>query len=181
MAESKRLAAHRATAASASDPDPLIPETPDDEDECAGKKKDKKQMSDNTDTEAAVAAARTEATKAANVRFTTVLASEHYAGREQLAQTLLANDKLTAEEIVLALNVAPKAAAESVTPPAGAMTPEQQQEAAEAAARAEMKAALDETKNSSADANSGGGTDKAKASAGAWDRVYADLSPNKAN
>jgi hypothetical protein len=45
-----------------------------------------------------VAKAVADATAAANARFSAVLASEHYAGRETLAQTLLGNDKLTAEE-----------------------------------------------------------------------------------
>ena len=181
MTESKRLAAHQATAASADDIDPPIPGTPDDEDECAGKKKDKKQMSDNTDTEAAVAAARTEATKAANARFTTVLASEHYAGREQLAQTLLANDKLIAEEIISALTVAPKASAEPVGQQANTLTAEQQSENAEAAARAEMQAAIADNRNSNVDANGGGspGGDKKADASAVWARARANVYPNQ--
>lgn len=91
-------------------------------------------------------------------------------GKADLALSMLADDDyaaLSASGIIKLLGKTPASSASDTDP--------------EAAARAEMKAALDETKNSSADANSGGGTDKAKASAGAWDRVYADLSPNKAN
>ena len=85
MTTSKRLAAHRATASSASE-EPEITDLPDDdEDQQAGKQKDKTKMSDtNKDQEAAVAQAAADAKKEANERFSAVLASEHYTGRETL-------------------------------------------------------------------------------------------------
>lgn len=46
-----------------------------------------------------VAAARAEERK----RYTSVMSSEHYKGRESLAATLLGNDKLSADEIITAL------------------------------------------------------------------------------
>lgn len=125
---------------------------------------------DMPDSEEQIAAARADERQ----RFTTVMASDHYIGREGLAATLLASDKMTADEIVTALAAAPKAAAE---PAESAGDPE-------AAARAEMQAAIAATGNSSVDA---GGADaaskatKSKAASEAWDRVYADLHPKSAN
>jgi len=79
---------------------------------------EKTQALTQADMDAAVAAAVTEATVAATAaatkaereRHATVLASEHYAGREALAHKLLAKD-LDAETIADALSAAPKAAA----------------------------------------------------------------------
>ncbi len=56
-----------------------------------------------------VAAARAEE----RARFNAVMSSEHYKGRESLAATLLANDKLSADEIVTALASANASNAES--------------------------------------------------------------------
>lgn len=69
--------------------------------------------------DAAVATARSEATAAANARFNTVLASEHYAGREPLAKGLLANDKLSADDITAALALASKEAPAAAADDAG--------------------------------------------------------------
>lgn len=112
MTTSKRLAAFRADhapsleleanelpAANSGDEEP----TPDPDEE-------EPEMTTQTNDDA-VAKAHAEGFAAANTRFNAVLASEHYAGRETLAQTLLGNDKLTAEEINTALASAPKAAA----------------------------------------------------------------------
>lgn len=63
-----------------------------------------------------VAAARAEERS----RYTTVMASEHYQGREQLAQSMLANDKLSASEIVSMLATAPKTTASASEGDAGA-------------------------------------------------------------
>ena len=118
-------------------------------------------MTEATDNQAAIDTARAEATTTANARFSTVLASEHYAGREALARNLLASD-LTADAIVTALaasNPAPVAAAAAVDP--------------DAAARAEMKRALAESGNSNVDANAGGkAPDAAQAASASWDRTY---------
>jgi hypothetical protein len=46
---------------------------------------------------------------AALARMTAVIASEHYAGREALAHRMIANVKLSAEEIIDTLSVAKKA------------------------------------------------------------------------
>lgn len=62
------------------------------------------------DHEAAVASARQEAVAAERKRAADVTGSEHYAGREKLAQSLL-NTDLSAEQIVAALENAPKAEA----------------------------------------------------------------------
>lgn len=112
--------------------------------------------------EAALATAKAEAKAEgfaeANARTAKVLASDSYAGREPLAQALLANDKLSADEIVAALGTAEaKAAApETTTAPEGD---------AEAAARAEMQAAIGETGNSNVDAGGGAAPGKPSASA----------------
>lgn len=111
-----------------------------------------------------------EASAAANARYNTVLASEHYAGREKLAAKLLGNDKLDATEIVGMLAEAEKAA------PVAA-DPETNRAAAEEAGRQTMKEALEENANSNIDANNGGGKPldaKAKA-AGVWDRANAKV------
>lgn len=180
MAESKRLAAHRAAAAAAAvatdeDQETPIRKNPEEEDECdagnGSKKKDCEMTDTTTDTEAAVAKARTEATEAANKRFSTVLASEHYAGREALAQNLLGNAALSAEQIVAALEAAPKAGAAE-------LSDEDKRKAAEEAGREEMKAALAANNNSEVDANGdgkGGKPDTAAAASASWDKAYDSL------
>lgn len=130
-----------------------------------GKKKDEQMTEQTTDT--AVAEARAEATATANARFSTVLASEHYAGREALAKNLLASD-LSSDAIVTALaasNPAPVAAAAVDT---------------DAAARAEMRDALAESGNSNVDANAGAKPSAAQADNGAvWDRAIANINPGR--
>lgn len=130
-------------------------------------------VADDTDTKAATEAARKEGHavgfKAANDRVKAVLASEHYAGREALATTLLDNDSMSAEQITTALAAAPKAA------PTAALTEEQIKAAAEEGGRQEMKAALEDSQNSSIDASGGAGGNKPdpKAAADAiWTRAY---------
>ena len=156
MTVSRRLAAHRqAMAASIAslpeDPDTEIP-TPDvpDEDE------DEKEEPNMTDTpnEAAIAAARAEGRNEANARWNTVLASEHYDGRKELAAQLLSNDAMTAEAIVAALAAAPAA------PKASTLTEEQQREALEEGGRKELKSALESGKNSNIDTDGGKSSDK---------------------
>lgn len=88
------------------------PSASDDEDEddtdtpsMGDKKKSKDKEKDYMD-DKAIAEAKAEV----HQRYGTVMASEHYAGREKLAATLLANDKMSADEIVTALAAAAPAA-----------------------------------------------------------------------
>lgn len=94
------------------------------------KGKEKDEYMTESEANAAIAAARAEGFAEATARANTVLGSEHYAGREALATTMLANDKLSADEIVTMLAAAPKAAA-----PAAPVSAE----ADEDTARAEMR------------------------------------------
>lgn len=113
MTTSKRLAAFRADHAPSHELEANeLPATEpgDEENEDSEPEEEEQEMTAQTNDEA-IATAVAAATAAANARFSAVLGSEHYAGRETLAQTLLGNDKLTAEEITAALAVAPKAAA----------------------------------------------------------------------
>lgn len=73
-------------------------------------------------------------------RFTAVMSSEHYKGRESLAATLLASDKLSADEIIAALAASGTAGSN----------------ASDDAARAEMRAAISASTNSNVDANGPG-------------------------
>lgn len=83
------------------------PEENEPEDECA-KGKDKEPKMEKTHTQEDLDQAASAAAKAANDRFNAVLASEHYVGREALGQKLLGNDKLSADDIVDALQAAEK-------------------------------------------------------------------------
>lgn len=167
MTTSKRLAAFRADHAPSLELEAneltLVQPVEDDEDDenSCSEKKDKDMTTQNTDEMVAKAVA--DATAAANARFSAVLASEHYAGRETLAQTLLGNDKLTAEEINTALAAAPAltVAAEPITTPA----------AADEAARNEMKAAITGTGNSNIDAGSTPAPSTTNSSASVWDQA----------
>ena len=165
MSVSRRLAAHRAAVASAALAEPIQPTTEtrtEDPGEAGATGNNEESNMTDTTTDTAVAAARAEATATANARFSTVLASEHYAGREALAQNLLASD-LSADAIVTALaasNPAPVAAAPVDT---------------DAAARAEMRVALAESGNSNVDANASAADPKATARAetdNVWNKAY---------
>lgn len=133
-----------------------------------GKKKDEPKMTEaSTIDDTALAAARAEGFKAANERNAAVAASEHYAGREKLAANLLGNDKLSAADIIAAL-------AEAPAPVTAASEPDP-----DAAARAEMRTAIDESGNSNVDANVGG-KPAAQADNGAvWDRAIANINPGR--
>jgi hypothetical protein len=83
------------------------------DDEVGGQKKKKDEEMDDIDTnskdyKAGQAAAMNEATRKANERVGTVVASEHYVGREKLAANLLKSE-MSAEAIVSALAEAPLA------------------------------------------------------------------------
>lgn len=107
-----------------------------------------------------VAAARAEERN----RFTAVMSSEHYKGREQAASAMLANDKLSADEIITVL-------AASVTSPASANDGDD-------AARAAMREAIESNQNSNIDAaNGGANTSSADESAKAWARAIALNNP----
>ena len=172
MTTSKRLAAHR-TSVSAEDPEvPTSPDGPDETEPTENPKKKDDQMPNEDEMQAAVATARTEAHslgfKAANERMNKVFASEHYVGREALAQSLLASEALSADDVIGHLEKAPKAIASTTT----TLTAEEQQNAAETAAREEMKKAIAETGNSNIDADSGKKPDKKAESDGVWNKAY---------
>ncbi len=127
-------------AARAGKPMPEKETMPEDEDEAEaeeaeagkkpkGKKKDEYMTEDEAN--AAIAEATAKAKADERARFAAVMASDEYQGRESLAATLLANDKLSADEIVTALAAAPKAAAPAAPEPAA--------DADDDKARAEMR------------------------------------------
>jgi hypothetical protein len=115
------------------------------EEEGKAKKKDKDYMGEDAKA------------KAATERAIAVMSSEHVAGRTKLAADLLANDKLSADEIITIL---------SASAPATTADPEE-------AARAEMQAALQAAQNSQVEANDSGAP--AAAAGSVWDKSYAKL------
>lgn len=178
MATSKRLAAHRETLRAGSDPAPsededLTPDSPGEDDGALPTTTStEKEKSMDDEAKAAIEAARTEGRetglKSANERMNKVFASEHYVGREAAAAKLLGKPNLSAEDITELLADMPKA-----QPAAATLTEDQQRAAAEEAGREEMKAALDQNKNSDIDA--GGGApqpDKRAAADAVWDKAY---------
>lgn len=175
MTVSKRLAAHRASVPIASATDNqqvLTPEDRPDEEKSNDNPQPEESPMTDEEIKAAIAKAATEAaataTAAANARFTTVMASEHFPGREKVAANLLTNDAMTADSIIATLALIDKPNADTTK----ASDPE-------AGAREEMKAAIAEGGNSNIEAGGGKAekADKAKAASDAWDRVYADLNP----
>ena len=140
MTTSRRLAAHRDHAPVAqATPLPVLNSEDDETDDDSNPEKDQDMTEEEM--QAAIAAARKEGFEAANARFNTVLASDHFAGREQLAKTLLATD-LSAENIVAALAAAAPAAPTAATAPANTT-------ASDDAAREEMRAAIQQNTNAS--------------------------------
>ena len=113
--------------------------------------------------------------KAATDRFSAVMASEHYAGREAAAGKLLTKASLfsaSADDIVDLL-------ADMQKVEQTALTEDQQREAAEEGGRKEMKEALEQGKNSSIDAGgNGGGKDKGADASAVWDRAIARVFPD---
>lgn len=83
---------------------------------------------------ASAAAIKAQGFKEANARFAKVTGCEHYAGRESFAATLLANDKLSADEIIECLRV---------TPSGKAVDPHLAEDDRLAAARADLRARLE--------------------------------------
>jgi hypothetical protein len=172
MTTSKRLAAHRASVSAENPEVPNSPAAPDESETPENPKKKDDPMPDENDNKAAVDAARTEGHgagfKAANERMNKVFASEHYVGREALAQSLLASDGLSADDVIGHLSKAPKAEATNTA----TLTEEQLRETAEEAGRQEMKAELGKNKNSDIDANTDKGPDKKAAADGVWAKAY---------
>jgi hypothetical protein len=158
-------------AADLPDQDPTRPEDEEDEPETATKPRSKPAKDkDMTEEEllAVKAEARAEGFKAATERSNTVLASEHYQGREALAKSLLATD-LSAEQIVTSLAAAPK-----IEPAAVAADPE----AGDDAARAEMREAITQNRNSAIEPGQGDGAkSKEQAAASVWDTAIANEFP----
>lgn len=72
------------------------------------------------DTDAAATEARADGAKTERERFSAVMASESYAGREELAQHLLANTDMDATSIEATLAVSPAAEAAATTAASGA-------------------------------------------------------------
>jgi hypothetical protein len=138
MTTSRRLAAHRDHAPVAqANPLPVLDAEDDETDDDSNPEKDQDMTEEEM--QAAIAAARKEGFDAANARFTTVTASEHYAGREQLASNLLGTD-LTAEQIIAALGAS--------APPLVAIAPATlSTTASDDAAREEMRAAIQQNTN----------------------------------
>lgn len=175
MALSTRLAAHRTRAADVVEEE--IEDRPDDDpgdEKTTSTKKDRK-MDDET--KAAIDAAKTkghdEGFKAASERMNAVFASEHYAGREDLAAKLLGKPAMTAEDIIDVLGATPKA-------PAGeGLSAEEAREAAEKSGREEMRKALDEGKNSEIDANGGGKANDKTNPQALWDKAIAKVFPGQ--
>lgn len=114
------------------------------------KKGDGEHMEDDANGEPAKASAETE-------RAVAVMSSEHVAGRTKLAADLLANQKLSADEIIAIL---------ASSAPAGADP--------EAGAREEMQAALKKAGQSEVEANSGSAP-STNASGDLWGKAYQRL------
>jgi hypothetical protein len=150
----------------------VAPETmPDDEPakDSGGKKKDEEMKDDDKPVEQtdAFAAGHTAGLKEANARMNAVFASDEYAGREKLAHTLL-NKGMAADDIIETLASATKvepAAIDHVAVTA----------AAEEAARAEMRGAMDAEPNSGA--NDGGEKPADAAPAAIWDKAIEANNP----
>lgn len=156
MSISQRLAAHRLALASAAPAKvkslPGQCETDETEDETESNPEEDQDMTEE-EMNAIKATARKEGFDAATTRFSAVLGSQHFAGRETLAKTLLATD-LSAEQIDVALAAAA---------PAATVAPVKEED--DAAARAAMTAAIAENKNSGIQADDAAKPDQAEAKA----------------
>lgn len=133
---------------------------------------------ENTAVETAKTEARAAGFKAATDRLTAVMASEHYQGREAAAATLLAKESLfsaSAGDVIDILATMPK------IEPSALLTEEEQREAAEAAGRAEMQAAIAKTSNSDVAAGGGGQPDKKGDADAIWDKAIAKVFPGQKN
>lgn len=152
------------------DPESTTEDMPEDDEDCSQSGGEKKEptMTDTNVDQAALAEAEAKGAKAANDRFAAVLASEHYAGNEDLAKNLLATD-LSADQVISALATAKPAAG-------NALSEDAQREAAEEGGRKEMQAALSEGGNSNMEP-SGGALDAGQKASKSWDKVYGNVFP----
>ena len=169
MSISQRLAAHRlalVSAAPAATPLPgLASETDETETKTTESNPEKDTDMTEEDKTALKAEGRKEGFEAANARLNAVLGSQHFAGRETLAKTLLATD-LSAEQIDTAL----AAAAPAVT-----VSTEAVGQTTDSAARAEMAAAIAANKNSAIEAGETIADEKINARSAAdstWNKAY---------
>ena len=117
---------------------------------------------------ASAAAIKAQGFKEANARFARVTGSEHYAGRESFAAHLLANDKLSAEQIIECLSVSPSP--KPIDPQAAA-------DDRLDAARADMRAQL---QDNAAGANASGDDDSLVANMRArWEHIHAEVARDR--
>lgn len=174
-------AALKATKASSEAPEDIedIEDEGDGSPPPAKSKKKEPVMADETQTAAALDAAKKEGHdagfKAATDRFNAVMASEHYAGREASAAKLLTNGALfsaSADDVWAILADMPKVEQT-------ALTEEDQRAAAEEGGRKEMKEVLGKSANSNIDANAGKA--KAETPAAVWDSAIASVCPGARN
>ena len=140
-------------------------------DHTEGNQEKEKPMADEpvsaADHASALAVATAKATQEANARYSAVLASDEYKGREALATNLLGNASMDANAIIGALAAAPRIEPAAIDAEAIAAP-------AEVAARDEMKVAIAETGNSDVE-GIGGASSKPDAKAeidGTWSKAY---------
>jgi len=149
--------------ASAMEPDGGDPNGPGEDDKCS---KCSEPMKDGkcqkcapaSNASAAAADPVAQARAEERARYTAVMSSEHYQGRESLAALMLANDKLSADEITGMLSAATPGAAGSD---------------ADAQAGAAMLAAMKSFGNPDT-SHASGGSPKAEANHG-WDNIHAEI------
>lgn len=119
MSDGAYAGLRRAARASSADPDTTEdqPENEEEEDASAGEDRKDDEMTDKTTSASddAIAAARAEGKAEgfaeANERAASVMASEHYEGREKLAASLLGHASLGADDIIKSLEAADAAPA----------------------------------------------------------------------
>lgn len=167
-----RIAAIRAAATGARAADDVDEETTESTDDgTSPPAKSKRKDTDMAEAEqnAAVEAAKKEGQaagfKAANDRMNAVMASEHYAGREAVANKLLSKEGMSAEDIIDVLATTPKAETTGLDADAA-------KEAAEAAGRKEMQDAIKSGKNSDVDADAGQAPKEANHG---WDAIHDEI------
>lgn len=166
MTTSSRLAAHRANAPAivaknGGEQDQIQPpDTPGDDEALTTTETENSDMTDITMPKADFDKAVADASAAASARYNAVLTSEHYAGREKIAATLLAKPALSAEDITATLAEIPVAApvAADVENDAGAEA---------------VLAALRESGNADLGADGGGKPPEPKNHG--WDEIRAEM------
>lgn len=145
------------------EPDGSDPNEPGEDEKCSKcsePMKDGKCQKCAPDSNASAAASDPIAQARAEVhsRYSAVMSSEHYQGREALAAKMLANDKLSADDIIGMLAAAAPGAAGND---------------ADATAGAAMLAAMKSFSNPDT-SHAGGGAPKAEANHG-WDNIHAEI------